>query len=331
LASVVGEQKRTPRERLLSFLTKTLGDDRHAASLAHHIDNLVDVPGGLYDAGTALGIGAKQAKVGQYKDAALNMASGAASIGLGFVAPEALAETGTGLRALTSHIPPAPYWVPPANRALAKEMFMEGSHAPPVMYMGRKGRRNPGEATTVFESRTGKGEGTPVAGWAAYDPKFADQFSGVSGSDPSEFESFAHPKQTPTTYPLHVRATNPFDIATEEHRNIIGLPHFDQRGHPHSYSWTDIEGKLPEIKNAGFDSYYDYEHGTHNLQEAYDLGGTRSISVKRRDPTGIAVFDSSQLKSPFAERYDPRHPDIGQAKGGVVIDDGNPAKRRKLI
>ena len=345
-----------PRDYVLAGLTKMLGDDHKAALLAQKLEPVLNSPQFLYDFGKDATSAVSHALNGHYeaaKDSGVKAGIGALSM----AAPAGLGRVMKGMTKRLDDIPRAlADYIPSSDRAIAAQQFMEGSHAPPLMYMGRGHTRNPGEAVTEFSSRTGEGDAN-VAGWAAYEPRFAERFAGEMPED-GAVKFLGQQEATPALYPLKVRATNPFDIAEEEHRKLLGLPHSATKedveangmfkyetdkyknahvGLPKSYTWKDLERHLAKIREKGFDSYYDYEHGTHDVVEDWtdvveNADGKFGFKSQRNKPTGIAVFNSSQLKSPFAEKFDPREKNIGHAKGGaIIIDDGNPAKRRKLI
>lgn len=211
------------------------------------------------------------------------------------------------------------------------QRYYEGSSAPPVMYHGtnqRKiamqksavpdsGMRRPisekeRDALTIEQFIGARGDpDAPVAGFAAFEPSFAQAFDGGEGG---------------SIYPLRVRATNLFDIANPAHRKLVkikkdpkkveGLKEDGWRFYnDYPWDWHDIEYNTSKIKKTGFDSYLDYE-----------------FDALKNQPTGIAVFNPGQFKSQFATKFDYTDPLLGNAKGGAItIDDGNPAKRRKLI
>ena len=355
--SSISPRSEGPRDYVLRTLSKLLGDDNKAMRLAIKLEPVLNSPQFLYDLGKDSALAVSHALNGRYeaaKDSGVNAGLGA----LGVAAPAGLGMAMKGMSRQLDNIPRAVAdYIPSSDRAIAAQQFMEGSHAPPTMYMGRAHMRNPGEAVTEFSSLTGEGDAN-VAGWAAYEPRFAERFAGQMLEDDG-IMFLGQKEMTPALYPLKVRATNPFDIAEPEHRKLLDLPHLATKedvgadgmfkyesdeyknafvGRPKSYSWKDLERHLAKIREKGFDSYYDYEHGTHDVvedwadvvEEAND--GRMTFKSQRNKPTGIAVFNSSQLKSPFAEKFDPREKNIGRAKGGaIIIDDGNPAKRRKLI
>jgi hypothetical protein len=214
--------------------------------------------------------------------------------------------------------------------------FYKGSAAPPVMYHGTNQLKVADQKAVVPDSgmwrpipeqergsvTIDKFTGTrgnpdaPVAGFAAFDPSFAKIFADMGVGEGQNI------------YPLRVRATSLFDIANPKHRKLVKVKknpskvkelknvgglrsHLDE----YPWDWHDIEYNTSNIKNAGFDSYLDYES-----------------NALKNPPTGIAVFDPGQFKSQFATKFDYTDPLLGNAKGGAItIDDGNPAKRRKLI
>jgi hypothetical protein len=149
-----------------------------------------------------------------------------------------------------------------------------------------------------------------VAAYAAFDPEVAARFANY---DPME-----KPKNTLKEqghiYPLHVRATNIFDIANPKHRELVSLTRYPAKAEERHYKnlpddkypwdWHDLEHNTHKIKKAGFDSFYDYE--------------TNALS--KDPPSGIGVFDPAQIKSATGNngQYDPSEPEINKAEGGEV-------------
>jgi len=203
-------------------------------------------------------------------------------------------------------------------RQAASAKFMEGSNAPPVMYHGTNAARmshftdfnQNAVLTDEFGNKTIKqfagtrgNPGANVVGYAAFDPDFAANFAGAN--NPEELSTLEN--RQVSVYPVNVRATNIFDIANPEHRQMVGMEKADQSflskitpNFMHPWNWRDLEYNSNKIKNAGFDSYYDYENGIN------------------KSKTGIGVFDPRQIKSTFARRFDPEHPDIGEKRGGYI-------------
>ena len=205
-------------------------------------------------------------------------------------------------------------YLPPGHpeREANLARHMEGSAAPPVMYHGttriKSWRSDPGPIDK-FQGDRGHPD-APVAAYAAFDPEFAARFANY---DPME-----KPKNTLKeqghVYPLHVRATNIFDIANPKHRELVSLTRHPAKAEERHYKnlpddkypwdWHDLEHNTHKIKKAGFDSFYDYE--------------TNALS--KAPPSGIGVFDPAQIKSATGNngQYDPNEPEIDKAEGGDV-------------
>jgi len=135
-----------------------------------------------------------------------------------------------------------------------------------------------------------------VAGHFTLEPEFAADFA----LDPYESGSSGYPSWDPSIYPVYLKAEKIFDvrdsIARTEIKSLRG-PVSETRG----WDWTVLEKPvvIQELKAKGYDSYLDFEHG----------------SNKR--PTGIAVFDSTQIKSATANRgtFSPESADIRYQRG----------------
>ena len=304
--SNVSPRSEGPRDYVLRALSKLLGDDNKAMRLAIKLEPVLNSPQFLYDFGKDATSAVSHALNGHYeaaKDSGVKAGIGALS----------MAAPAVGGAAVRKFAPKIGAYEP----SLAT--FLEGSKAPPQMYHGtnqwkilnnRKsdtpsGMYHPGavDTATIDQFKGTRGDpSAPVQGFAAYEPEFAEVFTGSE-------------EALPNIYPLRVRATNPFDIGNPAHRKAANI----KTKNPLNLNYNDIEKNTHKIQMAGFDSYYDFEHGTHVSPQ------------QRAKPTGIGVFDPGQIKSQFAEKFDYTSPLLGNAKGGVVIDDGNPAKRRKLI
>jgi hypothetical protein len=210
-----------------------------------------------------------------------------------------------------------------ARRAAAAK-YMEKSNAPPVMYHATNQDRMSGfsnlypekVSTDKFGSQTVKQfSGTrgnpeaPVVGYAAFDPAFAERHAGFNNIKAAPQTAL---NRQISVYPVKVKATNIFDIANPEHRKMVGIEKDPIRSesfmyqympdNKYSWNWMDLEHNSDKIKKAGFDSYYDYEHGINS----------------HYGKTGIGVFDPRQIKSEFARKYDPEHPDMGENRGGFI-------------
>lgn len=141
------------------------------------------------------------------------------------------------------------------------------------------------------------------AGHFAYDPEFANEYaeSIYSGNKLSAKEE-GFDEGAPTVYPAHVSVQNVFDARNPEHRAAIKM-HYEPGT---SFGYSQLEAAVSKMKQAGFDSYYDFEH----LLEL----------TPKSEPTGIAVFDPKRIKSATGNRgtYDITDPDITKAAGGLV-------------
>ena len=205
-------------------------------------------------------------------------------------------------------------YLPPGDpqREANLARHMEGSAAPPVMYHGttriKSWRSDPGP---IDKFQGGRGHpDAPVAAYAAFDPEFAARFA--------NYNPMEKPKNTLKeqghVYPLHVRATNIFDIVNPKHRELVSLTRHPAKAEERHYKnlpddkypwdWHDLEHNTHKIKKAGFDSFYDYE--------------TNALS--KGPPSGIGVFDPAQIKSAIGNNgtFDPSDPDITKAEGGEV-------------
>jgi len=144
---------------------------------------------------------------------------------------------------------------------------------------------------TIFNSNRAQGE---IAGFFAFNPKFASDFAG--GYNAMEDNYF------PSVYPVYLRAEKIFDV-----RNPLEASKIKSLGEPTNYktgwNWTNFERSafIQELKANGYDSYLDFEFGSNKY------------------PTGIAVFDPTQIKSATANKgtFDPSNPDIRYQRGPI--------------
>jgi hypothetical protein len=144
---------------------------------------------------------------------------------------------------------------------------------------------------TIFNSNRAQGE---IAGFFAFNPKFASDFAG--GYDAVENTSF------PSVYPVYLRAEKIFDVRNPlEASKIKSLQ--EPRNYKTGWDWTNFERSsfIQELKANGYDGYLDFEFGSNKY------------------PTGIAVFDPAQIKSATANKgtFDPSNPDIRYQRGPV--------------
>jgi hypothetical protein len=144
---------------------------------------------------------------------------------------------------------------------------------------------------TIFKSNRAQGE---IAGFFAFNPKFASDFAG--GYNAVEDNYF------PSVYPVYLRAEKIFDV-----RNPLEASKIKSLGEPTNYktgwNWTNFERSafIQELKANGYDSYLDFEFGSNKY------------------PTGIAVFDPAQIKSATANKgtFSPESKDIRYQRGPI--------------
>jgi len=141
---------------------------------------------------------------------------------------------------------------------------------------------------TMFQGERGS------AGHFSRDPKFA--------------ENFAYEKEgAPAIYPVYLRHGKQFNVKIPEDLDVLrnhlrsvdislGEEEAFQRMKLGLADYTDLERLAPRIREAGFNSYVDYE----------DIGG---------GPTGIAVFDPSDVRSVNAE-FNPKRTKSGNILAG---------------
>lgn len=173
--------------------------------------------------------------------------------------------------------------------------FMEKAHPsmfdesgkPKVFYHG----------TAVTSIRSFKG-GRGVAGHFGLSPRIANEWAKARHENEQETLARGEPDfgDAAVVYPVHISAKNPFDKRNPHHLKLVGLEPHEVR------EWEELEQNLPILKKHGFDSYWDWEDG--NLEE----------------PSGIAVFDSKNIKSASGNRgtFDYTNKDITKSSGGEV-------------
>lgn len=173
--------------------------------------------------------------------------------------------------------------------------FMEKAHPsmfdesgkPKVFYHG----------TAVTSIRSFKG-GRGVAGHFGLSPRIANEWAKARHENEQETLARGEPDfgDAAVVYPVHISAKNPFDKRNPHHLSLVGLEPHEVR------EWEELEQNLPILKKHGFDSYWDWEDG--NLEE----------------PSGIAVFDSKNIKSASGNRgtFSGARDDISKADGGQV-------------
>ena len=146
-----------------------------------------------------------------------------------------------------------------------------------------------------------------VAGHFAFDNMFARSFA--HNAQANAEERGEEGDLNPQIYPVHISAKRLFDARNPEHMNEIGV------GPRKDWDFRDLERHVPDMKKTGFDSFLDFEHGTH-----YDDG-------EPMNPSGIAVFHPHQVKSAIGNNghFDPHDPDITKSGGGDVEGMMHPA------
>lgn len=124
-----------------------------------------------------------------------------------------------------------------------------------------------------------------VAGHFAFSPTRASEFSDYHvGSDTPD------PRQG--VIPVYLHAVNIFDIRDPKHQV---LAHFDPDDVDEDavYELLEHPDSIRDIKEAGFDAYFDFERSANE------------------DPTGIAVFQPEQIKSAIGNStFDPHNPNF---------------------
>lgn len=122
-------------------------------------------------------------------------------------------------------------------------------------------------ATGITEFRGDRGS----AGHFAFESEFADDFAGEA--------------EGAVNYPIYLSVNNTFDPRDPDHIGALeeadefgDVSDLTQKMRDGTFQWFDLEDSLEAIKDAGFDSYLDFE----------STDGT---------PTGIAVFEQSDIRS----------------------------------
>jgi hypothetical protein len=167
---------------------------------------------------------------------------------------------------------------------------------PRIMYHGT-GWTNLSE----FRSHRSQGE---IAGFFAFDPKFAEDFALVYEPGTSEYESEEEDDQgirkAASVYPVYLSLKKVFDVRKKEDRDEIRFDDLmklkGQSESRNGWEWHQLEsiGVVGRMKRAGYDGYIDFEKGS------------------KVEATGIAVFDTRNVKSAYGNRgtFDPTDPDI---------------------
>lgn len=157
--------------------------------------------------------------------------------------------------------------------------------------------------TNIREFRSLRSE-AQIAGFFAFDPEFAEAFAMQhedEKDDEFELETSGSIKR-PSIYPVYLSLKKVFDVRKKEDRDAIRFK--EEPREVRGWDWTDLEKPvyISRMKDSGFDGYIDFEDGSN------------------RTPTGIAVFDSRNVKSAYGNRgtFDPADPDITNPKKNPV-------------
>ena len=180
--------------------------------------------------------------------------------------------------------------MPLTEREANKAKFLENSKVPNVMYHGTNRDFN------QFMTPNERGI------FLSPNPKFAESFAADAAGS----------VKGGNIMPVHVKATNPFDLDDPAHIEALGNRmsdlgfsnahnHFvknnSQKG-PNTWAYLETPAVQKSIKDMGHDSYFVKEGGTKNL----------------------AVYDPSQIKSAIGNEgtYNMNYPDITKKRGGKV-------------
>ena len=157
--------------------------------------------------------------------------------------------------------------------------------------------------TNLSEFRSHRSQGE-IAGFFAFDPKFAEDFALVYEPGTSEYESEEEDDQgirkAASVYPVYLSLKKVFDVRKKEDRDEIRFDDLmklkGQSESRNGWEWHQLEsiGVVGRMKRAGYDGYIDFEKGS------------------KVEATGIAVFDTRNVKSAYGNRgtFDPTDPDI---------------------
>jgi len=157
--------------------------------------------------------------------------------------------------------------------------------------------------TNLSEFRSHRSQGE-IAGFFAFDPKFAEDFALVYEPGTSEYDSEEEDDQgirkAASIYPVYLSLKKVFDVRKKEDRDEIRFDDLmklkGQSESRNGWEWHQLEsiGVVGRMKRAGYDGYIDFEKGS------------------KVEATGIAVFDTRNVKSAYGNRgtFDPTDPDI---------------------
>ena len=234
------------------------------------------------------------------------------------VTPKELTSQGRVIRQLNpaKRNPATPEDLPPAQGAKAKSpqidtpefkrwfngsVVVTQSGKPRIMYHGTGFTK-----LTEFRSFRSRGQ---IAGHFAFDPKFAEEFAmQYATSTDNDDEVDDEKKKYATIYPVYLSLKKLFDVRKKEDRDEIGfeiiIKVIGEIKGPNGWSWYQLENAIvvKRMIGAGFDGFIDFERGTKN------------------EPTGIAAFNSSSIKSATANRgtFDPTDPDIRNPRRSMI-------------
>lgn len=211
--------------------------------------------------------------------------------------------------------PATPEDLPPAAGAMAKSpqidtpafkrwfngsIVVTRSGKPRIMYHGT-GWTNLSEFRS-FRSRS------QIAGHFAFDPQFAEEFAMQYATASLDDYDSEEQRKYPSIYPVYLSLKKVFDIRKKGDRDAIKFDDIVDRDGlvegPNGWSWDTLERYeiVRRMRNAGFDGFIDFEKGS-NLE-----------------PTGIAVFDTRNVKSAYGNRgtFDPTDPDIRNPRRSMI-------------
>ena len=158
-----------------------------------------------------------------------------------------------------------------------------------------------------FKSHRGRGQ---IAGFFAFDPGFASDFAAVFAPDSynADEEDDSGTRKYATVYPVYLSLKKVFDVRKKEDRDEIefdGFAKINGWQQPiEGWTWNNLENHslVRRMKEARFDGYIDFEKGSTS------------------DPTGIAVFNTRNVKSAYGNRgtFDPMDPDIRNPRRSMI-------------
>lgn len=155
-----------------------------------------------------------------------------------------------------------------------------------------------------FKSQRAHGQ---IAGFFAFDPGFAEDFALVYGPEEwaaEELDDLGVEKAA-SIYPVYLSLKKVFDVRKREDRDAINFKEAPTGlNGSKGWDWTQLEEPryVRRMKEQGFDGYIDFEKGSTS------------------DPTGIAVFNTRNVKSAYGNRgtFDPADPDIRNPRRSMI-------------